>query len=195
MDSRLEETKNFFDEKADTWDNESIYSPNLIKAVVEISGIPQNGRVIDIACGTGVLFPFILEKEPSELFGIDISDKMLEKAAKKFPSPSVRLQSGDFMDIKEDCFDIAFVYRAYPHFPDKKAFAKKLHTILKTNGRFVIAHTESRAAINQRHKKGAMHVSDILLPIEEEAVYFNGLFDIDIKADTDNIYIISGKRK
>lgn len=195
MDSRLEETKNFFDEKADTWDNESIYSPNLIKAVVEISGIPQNGRVIDIACGTGVLFPFILEKEPSELFGIDISDKMLEKAAKKFPSPSVRLQSGDFMDIKEDCFDIAFVYRAYPHFPDKKAFAKKLHTILKTNGRFVIAHTESRAAINQRHKKGAMHVSDILLPIEEEAVYFNGLFDIYIKADTDNIYIISGKRK
>ena len=48
MDSRLEETKNFFDEKADTWDNESIYSPNLIKAVVEISGIPQNGRVIEI---------------------------------------------------------------------------------------------------------------------------------------------------
>ena len=40
-----------------------------------------------------------------------------------------------------------------------------------------------------------MHVSDILLPVEEEAVYFNGLFDIDIKADTDNIYIISGKRK
>ena len=35
MDSRLEETKNFFDEKADTWDNESIYSPNLIKAVAE----------------------------------------------------------------------------------------------------------------------------------------------------------------
>ena len=195
MDSRLEETKNFFDEKADTWDNESIYSPNLIKAVVEISGIPKNGRVIDIACGTGVLFPFILEKEPLELFGIDISDKMLEKAAEKFPSPSVRLQSGDFMDIKEDCFDIAFVYRAYPHFPDKKAFAKKLHTILKPNGRFVIAHTESRAAINQRHKKGAMHVSDILLPVEEEAVYFNRLFDIDIKADTDNIYIISGKRK
>ena len=35
MDSRLEETKNFFDGKADTWDNESIYSPNLIKAVLD----------------------------------------------------------------------------------------------------------------------------------------------------------------
>lgn len=82
MDSRLEETKNFFDEKADTWDNESIYSPNLIKAVVEISGIPQNGRVIDIACGTGVLFPFILEKEPSELFGIDLSVKCWKRRRK-----------------------------------------------------------------------------------------------------------------
>ena len=74
------------------------------------------------------------------------------------------------------------------------AFAKKLHSTLKDGGRFIIAHNESRQSINERHKKTASHVSDILSDAKTEAKIFEGLFDIDITADTDYLYVISGRK-
>lgn len=195
MNSRLKETMDFFDKKAELWDTETIYNPDLIKTIVELAGISENDKIVDIACGTGILFNDILAKKPSRLWGVDLSEKMLEKAAKKFDCLPVRLWAGDFLNFPESNFDRAFIYRAYPHFPDKRAFAEKLCSILRKNGRFIIAHSESRYKINRRHIGTASNVFDILLPAEKETEYFKSLFDIDIIADTDYIYIISGKKK
>ena len=126
---------------------------------------------------------------------IDLSDKMLEAAAKKFNDSRIKLWQGDFNEFAKKDFDCAFVYSAYPHFPDKAAFAEKIHSVLKPDGRFVIAHSESRHEINHRHSQGAEHVSDILAPVSEERVYFDKLFNIDITVDTDYMYIISGTKK
>ena len=194
MDNHLKEAKEFFDKMAPKWDTFSINNPEGVKMTVSMAGLRENAKVADIACGTGVLFNDILLKNPSELWGIDISEKMLEQAALKHKEECIHFYAGAFEDFKEKDFDCAFVYRAYPHFPDKKVFALKLHSILKDGGRFIIAHSESRKAVNDRHAGGAAHVSDILAPVSEEMKNFTELFDVDITADTDYLYIISGTK-
>ncbi len=195
MNDNLKETKEYFDNIAPTWDDFSINDSEGVRTAVSLGGIKEGYRIADIACGTGVLFNDILSKDPSELWGIDLSEKMLEEAAKKHTDSRINLWAGDFEDFGEKDFDLAFVYRAYPHFPDKPAFAKKLCSILKSGGRFVIAHSESRHAVNHRHSGGAADISDILAPAIEESKNFTELFDIDIIADTDYIYVISGTKK
>lgn len=195
MDNHIKETKAFFDKMAPDWDTYSINNPDGVKTIVSLANIEEQSKVVDIACGTGVLFKDILSKNPNELWGIDISDKMLEIAIKKHNDSRIHCLAVDFNDLCEYEFDTAIIYRAYPHFPDKKAFAKKLFSILKTGGRFIIAHNESRHKINQRHKEGAKHVSDILAPASYEILNFTDFFNIDIVADTDYLYIISGTKK
>ena len=168
MDEHLKQTKAFFDSMAEKWDTFCYHDPAKLAAIVTLSGFAENAKIADIAC---------------------------EAAAKKFNDGRIKLWQGDFNEFAKKDFDCAFVYSAYPHFPDKAAFAEKIHSVLKPDGRFVIAHSKSRHEINHRHSQGAEHVSDILAPVSEERVYFDKLFDIDITVDTDYMYIISGTKK
>jgi len=195
MDEQLKETKSFFDSMASKWDKICYHSPEKLTAITILGNIFENAKVADIACGTGVLFEEILSHNPSVLWGVDLSDKMLDEASKKYADKRIKLWQGDYNEFDQKDFDCIFVYSAYPHFPNKPEFAQKTASILKPGGRFVIAHSESRHEINHRHSQGAQHVSDILLKASEERKYFDELFDIDIIADTDFIYIISGTKK
>lgn len=195
MDEYLRETKNFFDSMANKWDSICYHSSDKLKAITTLGNISQNSKVADIACGTGILFNDILSHNPSVLWGVDLSDKMLEEASKKFKDKRIKLWQGDYIEFDQKDFDCVFIYSAYPHFPNKAKFAEKTARILKKGGRFVLAHSESRHEINYRHSQGAEHVSDILAEVSEERKYFDALFNIDITADTDFIYIISGTRK
>ncbi|MDD5944851.1 MAG: class I SAM-dependent methyltransferase [Clostridia bacterium] len=195
MDERLKEAKEFFDNMAPRWDSYSINDPEGIGTIVSLSGLGKNAKTADIACGTGALFGELLKREPERIWGIDLSEKMLEQARLKYDDRRISLWAGDFFEFGEKDFDIAFAYRAYPHFPDKSAFAHKLYSILKTGGRFMICHSESRHAVNHRHSGSAAHVSDILAPAAEEAKVFDSLFDIDITVDTERFYIISGTKR
>ena len=191
MTDDISASREFFDKMAASWDSRFKAGEEKLAALNILCPAPKGGRALDIACGTGVLFPMLLSAGVSELWGVDVSPKMLEEAKRKFPDPRVSLFCGDFLGFGETGFDCAFIYRAYPHFHDKAAFAKKLHSTLKDGGRFIIAHNESRQSINERHKKTA---SDILSDAKTEAKIFEGLFDIDITADTDYLYVISGRK-
>lgn len=190
----FKETREFFNEMAGSWDSRFSADADFLKMLALLCPITQGGRAADIACGTGVLFPVLLARNPSEILGIDISENMLAEAGKKFSDPRIRFFCGSFLDLEEGGFDAAFIFRAYPHFHDKASFAVKLHSILKDGGRFIIAHSESRHTINDRHERTAAGVSDILADAETEARVFEGLFRVDIKADTDSLYIISGTK-
>lgn len=216
MHDDFKAARDFFDGMASHWDRDFAADPRKTELIFSLCPVDKGSKILDIACGTGALFPHILTSGPSQLWGIDISEKMLEEASKKFHDPCLHLLCANFLDLKEDDFslpgspdssdgngsfddfdgfDRAFIYRAYPHFHDKEAFIQKLHSLLKKGGRFIIAHNESRHQINSRHSRTAAEVSDILSDVDTESVLFKELFHIDIKADTDYLYVISGVKK
>ncbi|SHH84667.1 Predicted methyltransferase, contains TPR repeat [Marivita hallyeonensis] len=77
-----------FDNFADTYDEQlkllENNGPSLLYSVLEDLNIPKNGtrRILDAGCGTGLCAPF-LRPYANEVFGVDLSVSMLEKAKSK----------------------------------------------------------------------------------------------------------------
>lgn len=194
----IEKTEQFFDNLADQWDQMTKQNFRSIKTILNISGLKKELNILDIATGTGVLIPFLEKFKPEHITAIDVSKKMIERAVVKYKDKynNIDFIYGNFYEFEEKNFDYAICYRAYPHFTDKELFAKHLSSCLKLGGRFVIAHSESKEVINNRHNSN--HTSSEAKNLEsalKEEEYFKPYFDIDIVIDTEDFYVISGIKK
>lgn len=61
------EMRDFFNAHAETWDKNCRHSAEKIAAIVTLAGVAAGSRIADIGCGTGVLFPEILSRNPAYL--------------------------------------------------------------------------------------------------------------------------------
>jgi demethylmenaquinone methyltransferase/2-methoxy-6-polyprenyl-1,4-benzoquinol methylase len=172
------------------------HNSEKVLKILALANIKKNTRILDIATGTGILIPYLYEYAPEEIAAIDLSEMMIKQAKKNHKYAGVKFEVANFYEFDQTGFDLAIVYSAYPHFSDKAAFAKQLAACLKPGGRFVIAHSESKETINGRHSGDHVRrVSSNLQDAETESKYFNAEFDIDIMVDTDDLYIISGRKR
>lgn len=187
--------KEYFSKLAGKWDDSKACNPDKLRRIADCCKIRPGQRVLDIACGTGVMFQFLLAKEPGFLLGVDICDEMAKKARNKFSDSRLQVITQDFLSLNHRNFDCAVCYNAYPHFLDKAAFAGKLRDVLKKDGRFVIAHGSGRNDINAVHKQRAADVSITLRSPQQEKVWLTPYFDVDIIIDSADIYVISGTKK
>ena len=184
----------FFDKCAPWWDADMVRNEDLIAMILDNGGIRENMHVLDVACGTGVLFPDYLARGAASVTGIDISPEMAKIAASKFPE--VQVICGDVEEVKFDRqFDCIMVYNAFPHFPDPVHLVEVLANLLKPGGRLSVAHGMSRAALSNHHAGRAAKVSIDLLHEQELADIFSDWFDVDVIISDDRMYQVSGVRK
>lgn len=194
--NHCQSTKEYFNSVANKWDTMCHHNSEKISAILTLANIKKNSRVLDIATGTGVLIPHLLKTEPAEVIAIDLSELMIAQAQKNHNDDQVRFEAANFYEFDQTGFDFAIAYSAYPHFLDKEAFVRHLAESLNPQGRFMIAHSESKETINGRHSGDQVQkVSASLKNATIESNYFKSVFDIDILVDTDEIYIISGKKR
>lgn len=183
----------FFDRCAPWWDDDMIRNEEIIAAILNNGGIREGVDVLDVACGTGVLFPDYLKRGAASVTGIDISPEMAKRAAAKFPE--VNVICGDVEQVEFDRqFDCVMVYNAFPHFPDPKKLIATLAGLVKPGGKLSVAHGMSRAALTDHHKR-ASAVSIDLIHEKELAAIFSKWFDVDVVISTDRMYQVSGVRR
>ncbi len=186
--------KEFFDEFADRWDNEPTADAEIINTILDKAGIVKGVNVLDIACGTGVLFPYYLERNVASVTAIDLSTEMVKIAKSKFPQ--VNVLCGDAEEFSFDStFDCVMIYNAFPHFPNPQALIENLVKCLSVGGRFTIAHGMSKKALDEVHRKSAGRVSNILPECDELAKMLSVYYDVDITISNDKMYQISGIKK
>ncbi len=194
--SQNERIKNFFDSLAEGWDAASDDKSEKIRRILVLSEFAPGMKVLDVACGTGVMFPFFTEMGAQSVTGVDISDKMIEKASEKFAAcDAVKLICCDITEEEFSGYDFVCIYSAYPHFFDKDKLRDKACAALNPCGRFVVAHSKSKEQINMHHSGSAMPVSTHLMPAAEEAKRWGKLFDIDCVVDNNEMYVLSGCKK
>ena len=183
----------FFDKCAPTWDAELIRHDSVIDTILDKGGIKAGIDVLDVACGTGVLFPDYLKRGVASVTGIDISPEMAKLAAAKYPGGNISVICGDVEETAFDRkFDAVMVYNAFPHFPKPEKLIKTLAGVLKTGGRLSIAHGMSRKQIDSHHSGAAHHVSMGLMHEDELKKLMEPYFDVDIVISDDKMYEVSG---
>ena len=74
----------FFDRCAPTWDAEMIKSDEIIRRILNNAKVGADMDVLDVACGTGILFDYYLDRSVASVIGIDISPEMAKIAAAKY---------------------------------------------------------------------------------------------------------------
>ena len=186
----------FFDRCAPDWDAGLVRKEDIIAEILDRGGIRAGIDVLDVACGTGVLFPDYLKRGVHHITAIDISQEMVKRAAEKFPNERIEVICGDVETTEFDRkFDAAMVYNAFPHFPDPKRLVEVLASHLKQGGYLTIAHSMSRAQINAHHSGTASAVSRQLLEAEQLAELMSPLFEIDAMISNDKMYLVTGVKK
>ena len=89
------EIRKFFDECAPSWDEHITTDDSKISCILDRAGVRENTVVLDVGCGTGVLFPFYLARNVSRVTGVDISPEMIRIASQKAKDDRIRLICGD----------------------------------------------------------------------------------------------------
>jgi len=187
----------FFDRCAPSWDAELIKSDVIIGKILDNAEIEAGQDILDVACGTGVMFPYYLERGAASVTGIDISPEMARIASAKYAdSGTVRVLCGD---VEETAFDRKFdrivVYNAFPHFPNPQRLIKILAGLLKEEGRLTIAHGASRAQIDNHHKGPASKVSNGLMSADSLKSLFDPYFEVEIVISNSRMYQVSGVKR
>ena len=186
------DVRGFFDSLASGWDAGRNADADKIRDILRLAGIRPGVHVLDVACGTGVLFPFYLELGAAGVTGIDLSPEMIRVAQSKVNDERISLVCGDVEEFDGCGFDCIVVLNALPHFPDPARLIRTLSAKLTPGGRLTVAHDRCRASINGWHEQTASSVSMGLCPAETTAEQMRETLDVDIVLDVSDRYVVSG---
>ena len=189
-----QEVIRFFDRCAPSWDVGLVRNEAVISAILDNAGVQAGTDVLDVACGTGVLFPDYLKRGVASLTAIDISPEMVKLARQKYPK--VCVLCGDVeQTVFDQCFDVIMIYNAFPHFPDPARLIGRLARWVKPGGRLSVAHGMSREMLNHHHSGTASRVSVDLLAENELAALFAPYFDVDTVISDERMYQVAGRKR
>jgi len=183
----------FFDRMAPTWDDHMVTDDDKLALILDTAGVTKNRTVLDVACGTGVLFPYYLRRDVSRVIGVDISAEMTRIAAAKLHDPRVEVVCGDIeiLPVLMQC-DCCMVYNAFPHFEDPARLIARLVPWLKPGGRLTVAHSMGVEALARHHAGDASHVSRAMLSADELSGILAPWFEVDARISDAEKYIVSG---
>lgn len=184
----------YFNERADGWEKRFAMRSPVQGAVAAIAGIKEGSRVLDLGCGTGAMAPVYLELGVAQVVALDLAPRMIEVAQSKYrDEPTLDFRCRDAYEFFDDQgFDAVVVYNAYPHFLDKPALARKVASLLVDKGRFVVAHSMGRQAMNEHHSSVPANVTTRLRSARAEAAEWEPLFSIDSMVDSPGFYCFAG---
>ena len=113
----------------------SLY-PVILK---KLSEIPYH-TALDLGCGTGEMMKLILQQNADKsLYGIDLSEKMLEVAKEKLGN-RVNLILGDSeqLPFSDSFFDVVYCNDSFHHYPAPDKVLSEVCRVLKPGGIFVM---------------------------------------------------------
>lgn len=184
----------FFNKRAPAWDEEMIRSDEKIRSILDRAHVTEGSRVLDVACGTGVLIPDYLARKVGSVTGVDIAPEMIRIAESKFrQEDTVRFVCGDVeaAPVGED-FDCVVVYNAFPHFPDPARLIRTLAQKLRLGGTLTVAHGMSREAIDDHHSGPAAEVSNGLMPVTQLSELFSRYLKVTAILSDEGMYQVVG---
>jgi len=160
-------TRQYFNSMAEQWEVKKITEGEEIQNLLSKLDWNHCSTVLDIGCGTGVLFPF-LEKMTDgrvKIFAMDFAECMIYEAAqKKYPSIKVLCGCARYLPFQDNSIDRIIAFHVFPHIKGKILTLKECWRVLKPNGELAILHSHSSEKINAIHSEIGGAVKEHYLP-------------------------------
>ena len=115
------------------------YPEELIRDIIEISQIPQSGKIIEVGCGTGQA-TIQFAKNNFNMICIDIGEnltKIAKKNCEDYPKVQIKTASFENIIIEENTFDLLISATAFHWIPPELGYPKAAK-ILNNNGSIAI---------------------------------------------------------
>jgi ubiquinone/menaquinone biosynthesis C-methylase UbiE len=106
--------------------------------LIEITGVAAGERVLDVACGTGIVARLAKERVGvhGAVVGVDVSPPMI--AVARAAAPAVDYREGNAMALPlhdGEQFNVVVCHQGLQFFPDRSAAVREMHRSLKPGGR------------------------------------------------------------
>ena len=116
------------------------------KKIVKKLDAIENGKILDIATGTGDLAIEIKKKYTHKIYGIDISEKMIEIANRKikkldFKNISFYVNDSEKIPFGNNFFDAVTISFGVRNFENLNKCLSEIKRVLKSNGKLIILET------------------------------------------------------
>jgi ubiquinone/menaquinone biosynthesis C-methylase UbiE len=111
--------------------------------LVNVVRLEPGERVLDVACGTGVVTRLAAERVGAggKVAGLDVNPGMIAVARSETP-PNLPIKwyeaSAEAMPLEDDAFDVVLCQMGLQFVPDKVAALREMRRVLRTDGRVFV---------------------------------------------------------
>jgi ubiquinone/menaquinone biosynthesis C-methylase UbiE len=198
----MDDRKEYYESYADEWDKMfTAEDLEILSFLIDSFNIKQGSKIVDLGCGTGVLFDLLRRKvgENGLIIGVDFCPKMTNKAKQNFPFETISEVDADveYLPLKPGIFDSAISFAAFAHFTDPHKVMLEVSRVLKEGGSFHIIHLYSSRELEEYHHKTGGPVANDHLPNRKDmiALFEHGNFENIKITDHPGLYLASAFKK
>jgi ubiquinone/menaquinone biosynthesis C-methylase UbiE len=122
-----------------------VFLQDYSRRLVDVAAIKPGARVLDVACGTGVVTRLVAKEIGSagQVVGFDLNAGMLARARASRDTAAAaiewRVGSATDMPFADATFDCVICQHGLQFIPDKAAAVSEMHRVLADGGRTVIS--------------------------------------------------------
>lgn len=135
----LKKIKDDYNLIAEEWSRLKIEPPEVMKVLAKYTF--EGEKVLDLGCGNGRLFE-VFEDKKIDYFGVDISEKMIEIAKKKYPQGNFQVADALNLPFPENYFDKVYSIAVLHHIPSNEfriQFFREVKRVLKPGGFLILS--------------------------------------------------------
>jgi len=187
--------KTYLESQAEHWDRRSHRGSRKLRCILRMCDLHTGQRILNVSCGSGILFPGLLIHDPSLVMGIDTSESLTDKARQKYQDKRLRIVTADFYQLQAGSFDRIIINNNL-NFNDQERFVKQISDLLVADGRFVVTNNKGRENVNAVYReRGAAKYDIPFKPNAMEYNWFDPYFILDGCVDTSDLYILTGQKR
>ncbi|KPL15152.1 MAG: hypothetical protein AMS26_08470 [Bacteroides sp. SM23_62] len=193
------QTRRYFNGLAEEWEAKKIADDEKIENLLIKIDWDNCKIILDIGCGTGVLFPYLeqITHGQAKILAMDFAESMVQEAAqKKYSSIKILCGCARYLPFLDNSVDLIIAFHVFPHIKGKKLAMKECWRVLKPNGELAILHIHSSQEINAIHREIGGAVKNHKLPSAKQMCQMLDSVGFKIKqaVDRGGEYFLNGRK-
>ena len=125
-----------------------IYQAHWNAKMCQIAELEAGARVLDLGCGTGILFPALVDSG-YEVLGLDLSYEMLIASCANSLKVDRVCADGGHIPAASDTFDAVFCRGSIHHFPSLDVGFREIARVLRKGGCLIFSEPSDDSVVNR----------------------------------------------